>query len=171
MTDVTDAGIMFGCPERLPPNFGILQHGAKLDDIKLLSIEADTVLAEESRTLAVQLHDYCCKQDDGRGKRQQQDTRDDVEQTLGEAREPPPGRKSIRKNEPAWIDAIKVEAPCLPLQKTGEIVDMHARGLDTKKIGKWKRVTTLLQGQHNLTCAEADQIGRASCRERACQYV
>src|SRR3546814_20712354 len=82
-------------------------------------------------SLAVQLHDYCCKQDDGRGKRQQQDTRDDVEQTLGEAREPPPGRESIRKNEPAWIDAIKVDAPCLPLQKTG----------DRKSVGEGKSVS------------------------------
>src|SRR3546814_824360 len=98
------------------------------------STRTDTLFPYTTRFRS-QLHDYCCKQDDGRGKRQQQDTRDDVEQTLGEAREPPPGRESIRKNEPAWIDAIKVDAPCLPLQKTGEIVDMHARGLDTKKIG------------------------------------
>src|SRR3546814_1033549 len=94
MADASDAGIIFGRPDRLPHNFGILPHGAELDDLKLLSIEADPVLAEESRTLAVQLHDYCCKQDDGRGKRQQQDTRDDVEQTLGEARD----RKSTRLN-------------------------------------------------------------------------
>src|SRR3546814_13132371 len=99
MADASDAGIIFGRPDRLPRNFGILPHGAELDDLKLLSIEADPVLAEESRTLAVQLHDYCCKQDDGRGKRQQQDTRDDVEQTIGEARKPPPGRETNQKKQ------------------------------------------------------------------------
>src|SRR3546814_6111098 len=106
MADASDAGIIFGRPDRLPRNFGILPHGAELDDLKLLSIEADPVLAEESRTLAVQLHDYCCKQDDGRGKRQQQDTRADVEQTLGEAREPPPGRESRSEEHTAELQSL-----------------------------------------------------------------
>src|SRR3546814_15196019 len=108
------------------------------------STRTDTLFPYTTRFRS-QLHDYCCKQDDGRGKRQQQDTRDDVEQTLGEAREPPPGRKSIRNTEPAWMDAIKVDAPCLTRQQTGKIVETPARGLDKKQIVKWMRVETIHQ--------------------------
>ncbi len=156
-----DARIVLFRPDRLSIDFRIGPHGAQLHDPEFLAEQADTLLPVESRPLAVQLHQYRRDQDDRAGQRQQQRTGQNIEQSLGEAGYAATGGKAVRKDQPAGIDAGEVDAPCLPLQKGRQIVDMDAGGLDPQKVRHRDGVAPFLQRQHHFAGVQADdEIGQ-----------
>src|SRR3546814_18757824 len=81
---------------------------------------------------------------------------------------------SLCSPEPTYIDIVnRVFTPSQEeIDFWGEIVALQEEHDDDVKIdGKWYVRNKLLWGRLRLTLAAHFEIGRASCRERVCQYV
>ncbi len=161
VTKAGNARIVLFRPDRLPRHFGVLPHGAQLHDPEFLAIKADALLTIKGRPLAIQLHQQRAQQDDRSGQDQQDQAGHDVENALGDAGQSAPGRKSIRKDQPAGIDAGKVDAAGFPLQEARQVVDMDARRLDAQQVRHRNGVPPFFQGKHDLAGIQAhDEIGQ-----------
>ena len=94
----------------------------------------------------------------------QQDERadGDVEQPLADARQPPPGRKAVREDQPGGVEAVEIDAPGLALEEARKIAHLDARRLDPQQVVERQRVAPLLHRQHHLARAQREQmIGQA----------
>src|SRR3546814_14472710 len=53
----------------------------------------------------------------------------------------------------------------------GTLVELSVKAGDRILFGKWSGTEVKIDGEDLLIMKESDKIGRASCRERVCQYV
>src|SRR3546814_11318886 len=68
---------------------------------------------------------------------------------------------------PYWLKRLRVGQPCVSV--SSQIRKQNKSHKD--KVNGWQEKTSVLLVVLNLLIMEDQQIGRASCRERVCQYV
>ena len=156
--DAGHPGIVLLRPHRLAAHFGIGPHGAQLDDLERLAIEADPALPVKGRAPALQLHRDRRRGDDRPGQRENEEADRNVEQPFPHSRKSAARGKSVREDQPGRVEAIEIDPPRFPLEEGREIIDFDPRRLDPQQIGERQRVAPLLKRENDLAGANPFKV-------------